>query len=121
MVLPSATFGSMAREPKALVVRPESSGVHVGTSARASAVLHTPPPAAATKRTQSPGTHVGAIASAVTRPELIVARSVKVEIAGTAGVTGPSSLHVSVIGASDPLDRADGIEPAACKAACDRL
>ncbi len=73
-----ASVGSTRSEPNELVGRPAETDSQSGWAARALPVRQMPPPAAATHTRQVAGTgaHVGSIASAVTRPDVVVARPV---------------------------------------------
>src|SRR5438309_956730 len=86
MVCPLASLGSTAREPIELLAIPAEDARQAAGTARASSVIQTPPPAAPTHSRQgagtpgAAGTQVGAIASAVTRPESEGARASDVTV-----------------------------------------
>ena len=75
---------------------PLSIAVHVGVVASASAVRHTPPPAAATQRRQpwpaSP--QLGSTAMPVTRPEVIESLRLSVVAPGANGSSGPAKAQL---------------------------
>src|SRR4030081_2648176 len=75
-VRPLRSVGSIRIEPIELDCMPADEECQRAGTANASSVIQMPPPAEATYRRQLPATQVGAIASAVTRPESVVCRPV---------------------------------------------
>src|SRR6187551_534610 len=61
---------------------------------KALSVRQTPPPAAAIQTVHLLLEHAGSTASAVTRPEVVYAAPLKVNIAGKFAVLGPASVQV---------------------------
>jgi hypothetical protein len=60
-------------------------------------VRQTPPPAAPTQTVHLVWLHAGSMASAVTRPEVVYAAPLKVNIAGKFAVLGPASVQADVV------------------------
>src|SRR6186997_874111 len=63
---------------------------------KALSVRQTPPPAAPTQTVHLLWLHAGSMASAVTRPEVVYAAPLKVNIAGKFAVLGPASVQTPV-------------------------
>src|ERR1700737_4992267 len=86
-------LGSTRSDPIAFVPKLFDKNVHVGVVARALFVRQIPPPAAPTQRRQLLVLQVGAMASAVMRPEVIYGAPLKVNTSGKPAVLGPINVQ----------------------------
>ena len=85
---------SKVKVPIALVEKLSETNVHFAPLPdKALSVRQTPPPAAPTQTVHLLLLHTGSMASAVTRPEVVYAAPLKVNIAGKFAVLGPASVQ----------------------------
>src|SRR5438046_10629166 len=84
---------SKVNVPIEFVAKLPERNVQFGEFPSALLVRQTPPPAAATQSMQSPFVQVGAMASAVMRPEVMYEAPLKVKISGKFATLGPMRFH----------------------------